>query len=211
MLIRGSRLLIVMGVVLAVTQLSYGSTIFSGSISMSDTDLGDLNNVAKNAPITLDVAASVNYLGTHPGDDINWIQLRFVDSTLDLTGATWAWDADTSALATAVESSMADEIVSRSGAGTLIQLGTFDIGILSFNAPTTLGTYTVKLTGGDLDAAGGPTNTLLADGVTEPGALYENNDLELGEFTFTVIPEPTTMAVLGCGGLLALLRRKRRG
>jgi len=202
---RGTRYLVVSLCVLGLAQTTYGVAIFSGSISMSDTDLGDLNNVAQGAGITLDVAATVTYLGSNPGDDINGINLNFSDSTQDLSGASWAWDSDTDGITGLTnESGMADEIVTRAGDDTPITATAFDLGILTFNAPSTNGTYTVYLTGGT-----GSDVTYMADEDEFLGVAGGNLTLET--FTFTVIPEPTTMAVLGCGGLLALLRRKRRG
>ena len=102
---------------------------------------------------------------------------------------------------------MSDQVVGQQAAGAGVTVSSFDLGILSFNAPATPGTYTVNLTGGSISTTPTPDNTLLVDGLS---ALYESNGLTLGDFEFTVVPEPTTMAVLGCGGLLALLRRKRK-
>jgi len=213
MLARASRLLLVSGLILACAQAGYAS--FIGDISMGDDGLGDPNNVAPGTPITLDVAAAVTYTGAwdssgtnNPGDDIQWIQLRFDDSSaaLSLSGASWSWDSDTSVLGT-TDTDMSDYIVSCQGAVSPgITATSFDLGVLSFNAPAALGTYTVELTGGDINTEPSPDNTLMADGLT---VLYEDNGLTLGTFSFTVVPEPGTAALLACGALAALLRRRK--
>lgn len=206
MFVRGTRYLVVAVCVFALAQTTQANgAIFSGSITMDDIGLGDLNNVAQGAGVTLDVAATVNYNLSDPGNDINVIQLDFSDSTQDLSGASWAWNSAVSSVLTLFpdDSMSGDEYVTRKGTSGLTTTP-FDIGILTFNAPGTNGTYTVYLTGGT-----SPDITLMADGVTFISELHSN--LTLGTFTFTVVPEPATMAVLGCGGLLVLLRKKRRG
>jgi len=210
MITRAGRAFIVSGLVLAFAQGAFGAAIFGGSISMDDTDLADLNNVAQGAQITLDVAASVTYT-SNPGDDVNWIQLNFANSSsaLSLSGATWAWSSDTNGISGITnEYSMSDYIVGRQGTSG-ITATSFNIGILTFNAPTTNGTYTVDLTGGSIAAIPVPTNTFMADGLTLMYNGNSNNPLTLGSFTFTVVPEPGTLILLGCGGLGILLRRRK--
>ena len=205
MFVRGTRYLVVALCVLALTQTTYG-VAFSGSILLDD-DGADAVTVAQGEQITLDVSATVTYVDD-PGDNIDQISLNFSGSDQVLTAATWAWDTATDTINTLTdESGMGDEHVLRQASPTdptLIEASSFKIGILTFNAPSTNGTYTVYLTGGS-----GQTVTFMADGTAFLGVAGGN--LTLDTFAYTVTPEPATMAVLGCGGLLALLRRKRRG
>lgn len=131
--------------------------------------------------------------------------LRVASTALSLSSATWTWDSDTDGIVIEDESDMSDSIVSRQGTNG-ITATSFDIGVLSFNAPAALGTYTVNLTAGDADTEPLPDNTLMADGTT---TIYEDNDLTLGTFSFTVVPEPGTAVLLACGALAALLRRRK--
>ena len=207
MFVRGTRYLVAAVCVLALTQTTYGAVIFSGGIDLDD-DGADAVSVAQGEQITLDVSATVTYVVDDPGDNIDQISLNFSGSDQILTAATWAWDTATDTINTLTdESGMADEVVLRQATPTdptLIEASSFKIGILTFNAPSTNGTYTVYLTGGS-----GQTVTFMADGTGFLGVAGGN--LTLDTFAYTVTPEPATMAVLGCGGLLALLRRKRRG
>lgn len=88
----------------------------------------------------------------------------------------------------------------------------FAVGTLTFAAPAYndggINEYVLNLTGGDHYSG---VCTLMADGDTFiiNAPEYGLDNLLLSDYTFTVTPEPATMALLAMGGAAMLIRRKR--
>lgn len=177
-----------------------------------------------------------NYNGSGDGSKMGSITLVFVDSA-SLTDVAMDWDALTTGLPVGEEpwvwggvltptlisdTDMSDGIVSwATDSLTLAPAATFEVGRLKFYAPAYQDTgnpndniYRLSLAG----MTGGGDATYMSDAsgrmyAVDPAYADPSNGLYgtlvLGTYTFTVVPEPATLLLLGAGGALALIRRKR--
>ena len=188
-------------VVFSLAQISMGNGGLTGTIDLT-SNLGDPNNVAPSTSISIYVSGTQSGAST----GLNNVQLNWSgsDSELNLdTTATWIWDADTNVInGLGDDADVSDFAVSRIDTD-YITAASFDIGTLTFNAPSDVGTYNVSLDG---YSSYGVDNTWFNEGTTW---IIEGLGLTLDSFTFTVVPEPTAAILLGIGGL-ALLRRRRK-
>ena len=210
MFTRITRLFAFVAILTASAQSGYGAFISDVSLS---SNLSAPNNVLGGTAVEIMVACSQSYNTTNPGNDISRIQLNWTDSSAGLTltaGSTWTWDSATSSLNFTDDADMSDGIVNRQGAGAAIAPSSpFTIGVLSFLAPAYneggVNTYVLNLIGG---SESNGSCSAVADGTTylTPKSL---GGMTVGDFSFTVVPEPASTLLLGVGGL-TLLRRKRQ-
>jgi hypothetical protein len=190
--------------VVTLAAASSASAAFTADLNLTG-NLADPAHVQKGDPVTITVGCSWTANASNPGDNITRIQLNWSnsDSALSLpTAGTWAWNTATDGINSIGDSDLSDGKVNRQGLG-ITPPASFTIGTLSFNAPLTEGTYALNLTGGSL---GGGTASVVADGTTY---LYAGNDLTMGTYSFTVVPEPATLALLAFGGLAFLRHRQK--
>ena len=181
------------------------------------SNLADPDHVAPGTPVVITAHCDVSYVEQDPGNDVTRIQLNWNDSSSGLlSSALWTWGPDV--LGSTLQLGGAnggnevsdDGIVNRQAAGAGTQFGSpFVIGTLAFDAPAFNGggsTYGLYLTGGDYDLG---TLSTIADGTCY--LLEEQHAgggiLTLGDYAFTVTPEPCSAALVGLG-CLVLLRRK---
>ena len=117
-----------------------------------------------------------------------------------------------------------DYLVKRTGPGSwpvfLQETEVFGLGELTLTAPAYNpggnNTYTVDISGGVYDDTPGhevdTITQLIGSGQGESAGLAWDNGgptMTVGDFTFTVTPEPATLALLALGGVAMLFRRKR--
>jgi len=200
-------------VLMVLVAASAAQAAFSANWVLS-TDLADPALVPPGTFVTATLTMDA-YTPAVAGDDIARIQVSWVDSTADVTGGTWTWDAALAGLSGFVDSDMADLIVNRQNAGTgIVVAAPLTIGTLTFTAPMAEGDYTLDLThlGDLLDTSlmyDGSTYLAPTQGLT----ISDNGDMDAGDdgaYDFHVMPEPATLALLGLGGLATLLRRRSR-
>lgn len=90
-----------------------------------------------------------------------------------------------------------------------------DLGTLTFTAPDYnpggVNTYTVALDGGiyDQEEEIATLTMLIGWGAGDRAGKHWADSITLGDFTFEVTPEPATLALLGLGGAVMFIRRKR--
>ncbi len=202
------------GAIAVCAMLAAGSVSYAVGFDATwqiTTDVANSAAVPAGAEITVTVTCTAqNYVGD-PGDDITRINVSWLASTpalLDeLAAGTWVWDSDLGGLGTFENDfDMSDHVVYRQNAAVGISpAASYGIGTLTFNAPMEDGTYTIDIS--HLNDA--TDSTLFGDGTTR---RWKGNGLALtdgGQFEFTVVPEPTTMVLLGAGLAVTLIRRRR--
>jgi len=166
---------------------------------------------------------------------MTWIQINFDASSADLlddlAAGTWAWDMFLGiTMTTEVDDSMVwsiyglpepDLMVKRTGPATWPPMGMdapqHNLGALTFTAPPYNpggnNTYTVSLAGGEYDDTPGQeidTITQLIGQNQGESAGRAWGTMSVEDFTFTVTPEPATLALMVLGGGVALLIRRKR-
>jgi len=194
---------------LAVGSVSY-AVGFDATWEMT-TDVANSAAVPAGTEITVTITCTAqNYVGD-PGDEITRLNVSWLDSTpslLDeLAAGTWVWHGDLAGLGTFEDDDdMSDHVVYRLNAPTGISpAASYGIGTLTFNAPMGDGTYTIDI--GHIHEA--TDTTLFGDGDTR---RWKGSGLALtgdGQYEFTVVPEPTTMVLLGAGLAVTFIRRRR--
>jgi len=214
-MLRTSKWFVAAAVVLLAGQACFAG--FTGDLTMT-AGLTDLNNVPGGSTLTFTVMDAQSYNSAGDGSSITLFQLNFDASSAGIKAAlqsgTWTWDPALASLNSTVDSSLSDLIVATVGASGVKPGSPFALGTLSFTAPSTPGTYTLRLTGGDGGATPDPTNTWIGSTGTawidSTASTNGTGGLVLENKQFTVLPEPATLALLGLGGLAALLRRRSR-
>ena len=170
----------------------------------------------------------------HSENRMTWVQLNFEASTAglhdELLAGTWTWefvlaltmnlDADDS-LDTSWDSvniPSPDYMVMRTSTGTwpqsdavpLLELGTLEFAAPAYD-PGGNNTYTVSLAGGwdDPQLKRGTMTQFVGKLGESSGPLWAGTST-LEDFTFTVMPEPATLALMAIGSGVALFIRRKR-
>lgn len=217
----------VAAVVLMLGQAVYAD--FGALIDLDGPAPTDVTGGTLMEVVVDDILQSYNASGN--GTTVGSISLVFVGSSsasgvpMDWStlttgiGDAWTWDAGLP-LAFDEDVDVSDGIVSWTTDDTAFSPGAFVMGTLKFNAPAYINSgnpndniYTLTLSG----YVGGEA-TYMADSLfevyaTDPAYAAEYGalpNLTLGTYTFTVVPEPATLLLLGGGGAFALIRRKRK-
>ena len=213
-----ARKFVVLAVLLMGVAPAYGA--FDASLYMDGGSLTNGGLVEEATPIQLVVwdDQTWNNAIPHEFNRLTSIQLNFDASTIAMAGAAWAWDTGIASAfgAGPTDDVVPDGLVYRNGYGSWPDpdAASFSLGTLSFNAPAYIpagnNTYTVSLGGGIFDEGTGEfTVTTLIGKELDDYAMAATGALAVEDFTFTVTPEPATIALLAMGGAAMLIRRKR--
>ena len=170
----------------------------------------------------------------HANNRMTWVQLNFEASTAglhdELLAGTWTWEYFLSILMAGVneDDSLAttwnpdiptpDYMVMRTSTGTWpMDDGdpTHEVGTLEFTAPAHdpggSNIYTVSLGGGWDDPVVLKAGTISQFvGKMSEGSAVGWGNMTVEDFTFTVTPEPATMALMALGSGVALFIRRKR-
>jgi len=165
---------------------------------------------------------------------MTWVQLNFEASTPDLhdelLAGTWTWEAMLGAYMTLdIDDSLTttwdsakiptpDYMVMRTSPGmwpVFDDVPVLELGTLEFTAPAHNpggnNTYTVSLAGGwDDPGLKAGTMTQFVGKMGESAGSQWPSTSTLEDFTFTVVPEPATLALMALGGSVALFIRRKR-
>jgi len=170
----------------------------------------------------------------HADNRMTWVQLNFQASTAglhdELLAGSWTWeyllgllmtlDVDDSLTTTWDSANIPtpDYMVMRTSTGTwpaTDAVPDLELGTLEFTAPAYdpggSNTYTVSLAGGwdDPGLKRGTMTQFVGKLDESSGPLWAGTST-LGDFTFTVTPEPATLALMAMGSGLALFIRRKR-
>jgi len=221
-MLRTSKWFVAAAVVLLAGEACFADA-FTAQLTMT-AGMTDLNNVPGGSTLTITVMDNQTYT-TSPsaGSTFHYFRLNFTDSSSGILTAlqngTWNWGSSLSSLNYSVDNVLnPDLIVSAQGLTGVTPGSPITVGTLTFTVPTpiTPTTYTLSLAGGDQNIDTG-SEIIGSQGFVidaQPSGPPENVGggitLQQPAFSFTVMPEPATLALLGLGGLVSLLRRRSR-
>jgi hypothetical protein len=211
-MLRTSKWVVAVAVVLLAGQACFAD--FTADLTMT-AGLTDLSKVSPGDTLTFTVMDTQAYNASAAGASINYFRLNFADSSSGVLAAlqngTWFWGSSLGSLNFAVDNVLnPDLIVSAQGLSGVTPASPITVGTLTITAPITPGTYTLSLAGGDQNIDSG-TEIIGAQGAVidaQPSGGF-GGGITLTPLSFTVMPEPATLALLGLGGLVTLLRRRR--
>ncbi len=155
--------------------------------------------------------AQLDFTNTNAALNVSNFQWDFSETASAGNGGLWAVSDNTPLpqavfLLTSENQSVQWEIPDPTAGGSGVLLATFDVQL-----PVTQGSYDLNVLLGDPNnsAVGGVITTGFTSGDLLTRTL-NNNGLDGGALTFTVVPEPATLVLFGLAGTVTVIRRRRR-